>query len=69
MPRGRGRGRDVRCFACGEWGHVQWDCPHNRSTTQCNVNVAEAKEEIPHPEAKEKPPEAGESLFIEEGIA
>eukprot|EP00253_Pinus_taeda_P012339 PITA_12339 len=64
VPRGRGRGRDVRCFACGEWGHVQWDCPHQRSANQRNVNVAEAKEEIPQPEAKEEPPEDGESLLL-----
>eukprot|EP00253_Pinus_taeda_P012243 PITA_12243 len=64
VPRGRGRGRDVQCFACGEWGHVQWDCPHQRSANQRNVNVAEAKEEIPQPEAKEEPPEDGESLLL-----
>eukprot|EP00253_Pinus_taeda_P002204 PITA_02204 len=64
VPRGRGRGRDVRCFACGEWGHVQWDCPHQRSANQRNMNVAEAKEEIPQPEAKEEPPKDGESLLL-----
>eukprot|EP00253_Pinus_taeda_P023587 PITA_23587 len=64
VPRGRGRGRDVWCFACGEWGHVQWDCPHQRSANQRNVNVAKAKEEIPQPEAKEEPLEGGESLLL-----
>eukprot|EP00253_Pinus_taeda_P008110 PITA_08110 len=64
VPRGRGRGRDVRFFAYGEWGHVQWDCPHQKSANQHNVNVAEAKEEIPQPEAKEEPPEDGESLLL-----
>eukprot|EP00253_Pinus_taeda_P009769 PITA_09769 len=64
VPRGRGRGRYVRCFACGKWEHVQWDCPHQRSANQRNVNVAEAKEEIPQPEAKEEPPEDGESLLL-----
>ena len=47
MPTGRGRGRDVRCYVCGEWGHMQWDCPHQKSANPHNVNVAEAKEEIP----------------------
>ena len=64
VSRGRGQGRDVQCFACGEWGHVQWDCPHNKSATQLNVNIAEAKEDIPQPEAKEEPPEVRESLFL-----
>jgi len=36
-PRGRGRGRDVRCYTCGEWGHVSWDYPHNKPTSQRNV--------------------------------
>lgn len=29
-PRGRGRGRDVRCYTCGEWGHMSRDCPRNK---------------------------------------
>ena len=43
---------------------MQWDCPHQKSTNPCNVNIAEAKEEVPQPEAKEEPPKAGESLLL-----
>ena len=64
VPRGIGRGREIRCYTCGEWGHGSWDCPHNKSTTQRNVNVAETKEEIPQDTGKEEPPEAGESLLL-----
>jgi len=39
-PRGRGWGRDIWCYTCGEWGHGSWDCPHNRTRSQKNVNVA-----------------------------
>lgn len=31
-PRGRGRGREIRCYTCGEWGHGSWDFPHNKVT-------------------------------------
>ena len=31
-PRGRGRGREIQCYTCGEWGHGSWDCPHNKVT-------------------------------------
>ena len=63
-PRGRGRGRYVWCYTCGEWGHVSWDCPHNKTTIQRNVNVAEAKEEKPQIADKEESPEVGESLLL-----
>ena len=32
-PKGRGRGRDVRCYTCGEWGHMSWDYPYNKSAS------------------------------------
>eukprot|EP00253_Pinus_taeda_P028343 PITA_28343 len=64
VPRGRGRGRDVRCYICGEWGHMKWDFPHQKLANPHNVNVAETEEEIPQPEVKEEPPEVGESLLL-----
>ena len=43
--RGRGRNREVRCYTCGETGHMSWDCPRNKSIGHRNVNVTEAQEE------------------------
>ena len=43
--RGRGRNREVRCYTCGEIGHMSWDCPRNKSASQINVNVTKAREE------------------------
>eukprot|EP00253_Pinus_taeda_P007387 PITA_07387 len=63
-PRGRCRGRDIRCYTCGEWGHGPWDCPHNKTRSQRNVNVAEAKEEKPQITDKEESLEVGESLLL-----
>eukprot|EP00253_Pinus_taeda_P001707 PITA_01707 len=63
-PRGRGQGRDVWCYTCGEWGHVLWDCPHNKPTSQRNAYVAEVKPEPPRLMEKEEPPEVGESLLL-----
>eukprot|EP00253_Pinus_taeda_P030391 PITA_30391 len=63
-PRGRGRGRDVRCYTCGERGHMSWDCPHNKSASQRGANVTEAKSEPPRLVEKEEPPEEGESLLL-----
>ena len=54
----------MQCYTCGEWGHGSWDYPHNNSVTQRNVNIAEAKEEIPQIAGKEEPPEVGESLLL-----
>eukprot|EP00253_Pinus_taeda_P019816 PITA_19816 len=67
-PRGRGRGRDIRCYTCGEWGHGSWDYPHNRTTSQKNVNVAEAKQETPQIIEKEESPEVGESLLLKRAL-
>eukprot|EP00253_Pinus_taeda_P024789 PITA_24789 len=64
VPRGRGRGRDVRCYTCGEWGHMSWDCPHNKPASQRNANVAEAKPEPPRLMEKEERLEEGESLLL-----
>eukprot|EP00253_Pinus_taeda_P016825 PITA_16825 len=63
-PRGRGRGRDIRCYTCGEWGHGSRDCPHNKTISQRNVNVAETKEEKHQITDKEESPEVGESLLL-----
>lgn len=64
MPRGRGRGRDVRCYKCGELGHMSWDCPHNKLTSEKNVNVIKAKPRPPRLMEKEEPPKEGESLLL-----
>eukprot|EP00253_Pinus_taeda_P018811 PITA_18811 len=66
--RGRGRGRDVRCYTCGEWGHMTRDCPHNKSVSQRGANVAEAKPEPPRLVEKEEPLEEGESLLLRRNL-
>ena len=42
--RGRGRNREVRCYTCGDIGHMSWDCPRNKYTDQRNFNVTEFQE-------------------------
>ena len=37
--RGRGRNREVKCYSCGEIGHMSWNCPRNRYSSKRNVNV------------------------------
>eukprot|EP00253_Pinus_taeda_P003235 PITA_03235 len=64
VPRGRGRGRDVRCYTCGERGHMSWDYTHKKSVSQKGANVAEEKLEPPRLVEKEEPPEEGESLLL-----
>ena len=43
--RGRGIHREVKCYACGDIGHMSWNCPRNQSSNQRNVNVVEAQEQ------------------------
>ena len=68
MHGGRGRGRDVWCYTYGEWGHVSWNCPHNKLASQRNVNVAEAKPEPPRLMEKEESLEIGESLLLRRSL-
>ena len=62
--RGRGINREVRCYTCGEIGHMSWDCPRNKSTGQRNVNVTEAQEESKEETEVNNPPEDGEALML-----
>ena len=61
---GRGRSREVRCYTCGETGHMSWDCPRNKSTGQRDVNVAEAQEEAKEETEVDNPPKDGEALML-----
>ena len=56
---GRGRNREVKCYTCGEVGHMSWDCPRNKSTGQRNVNVAEDQEELKEETEVNNPREDG----------
>jgi hypothetical protein len=65
FPRGRDRGgREIKCYTCGNIGHMSWDCPKNKSAGQRNANVAETKEEIVNTNTKEEVLEVGESLLM-----
>ena len=43
--RGRGQNREVRCYTCGQTGHMSWDCPRNKYTGQRHVDVTMVQEE------------------------
>jgi len=67
-PRGRGRGRDIQCYTSGEWENGSWDCPHNRKTSQKNVNVAEEKKETHQIIGKEESLDVVESLLLKRAL-
>ena len=35
----------MKCYTCGEIGHMSWECPKNKPTAQRNVNITKAREE------------------------
>ena len=61
---GRGIHKEVKCYACGEIGHMSWNCPRNQSSNQRNVNVVEAQEESKEEINMNNPWEEGESLML-----
>jgi hypothetical protein len=64
FSRGRGRGREIRCYTCGKTGHMSWDCPENKSTNPRGAHIAEAQENTTEPTVKEETPEIGEALML-----
>ena len=44
--RGRCRNIEVRCYTCGEIGHISWEFPKRKPTDQRNANISEAREEF-----------------------
>ena len=43
--RGRGKNIEVKCYACGEIGHMSQNCLENHSLGQRNVNVAQDQDD------------------------
>jgi hypothetical protein len=46
FPRGRGRGRggEVRCYACGKTGHMSWDCPERKKGGEAHISEAQKRD-------------------------
>lgn len=66
--RGRGRGGQVRCYTCGQPGHMSWNCPENVAR-QREAQVVQAEPEAPKElEVTENYPEQGEALLLRKVI-
>jgi hypothetical protein len=49
FPRGRGRARggEVRCYACGKTGHMSWECPERKKDTKGGeAHISEAQKHV-----------------------
>jgi hypothetical protein len=38
--RGRGKGREVKCYSCGKIGHMSWDCPDKNKDGEAHFSEA-----------------------------
>ena len=54
----------MKCYRCGEIGHISWECPRNKPAAQRNENIVEAHEESNEEAKVNNPPEEGESLML-----
>eukprot|EP00253_Pinus_taeda_P020545 PITA_20545 len=64
--RGRGGGREIRCYRCNKMGHRAFECRENAEIKQRNAIVTPAEEEAPVATVTEEvnTPERGESLVL-----
>ena len=62
--RGRNRNLEVKCYTCGENGHMSWECPRNKTAAKMNENIAKAHEECGEEENVNNPHEEGEYLML-----
>ena len=51
--------REVKCYTCGEIGHMSWNCLRNQSSNMRTVNVVEAQEDSKEETQMNKPIEEG----------
>jgi hypothetical protein len=58
--RGRGRGGEVKFYACGKTGHMSWECPERKKEGGGEAHISEAQKRNVEAEATED----GKSLMM-----
>ena len=54
----------MKCYTCGEIGHISWECPRNKLAAQRNANIDEAHEESNEETKVNNPPQEREYLML-----
>ena len=66
--RGRVRGGPVRCYTCGQLGHMSWDCPENFSRQRRGQVVQDEPKDPKKLEVYENYHEQDEALLMRKVI-
>jgi hypothetical protein len=62
--RGRGKGGELKCYACVKIGHMSWECPETKNVGTREAHISEARQKNVETKMKEEAAKEGRSFMM-----